>query len=65
MESDSGVSMTIKVSGLCRLHVDVLTISHNAAINVIFVYISSYCMNIKIACMSSQSRGFCIYFFVL
>ena len=31
MESDSGVSMTIKVSGLCRLHVDVLTISHNAA----------------------------------
>ena len=39
MESDSGVSMTIKVNGLCRLHVDVLTISHNAAINVIFVYI--------------------------
>ena len=39
MESDSGVSMSIKVNGLCRLHVDVLTISHNAVINVIFVYI--------------------------
>ena len=38
MESDSGVSMSIKVNGLCRLHVDVLTISHNAVINVIFVY---------------------------